>query len=190
MGARTFEQDGLSNPFDAGPLMDEMAALRATSPQFVSPTSMTIDNLLANFPAAAAVRGKYARVSDYGGFVDRVLRCDYDQGLNLHYWNPTQAEYARTVTLTGNTTFEGLKSPTSIILGGSLPALTSWSVNLSIANRRPGEIIEIKNGLASLLGTLNIIGTGIGTVANLAIGGYMRIAVDGSGGSLAFVRLQ
>jgi hypothetical protein len=168
----------------------ELQTLLAQGAQFVSAASMTVDDLFANFPANSSRRGRYARLSNYGGFVDRVVRCDYDSGLNLYFWNPTQAEYGRTIPITADMVHYALKSPTSLNLTGTIPVGVTRTINIDPANRRPGEIIEIRNSLSSILGTLNIIGTGIGTVLSNLIGGYQKYMFDGASGSLQLVRLQ
>ena len=171
---------------------DVLALIAAAGvPQFVNGGAlMTVDDLFATNPANVTNRGKYARLSNYGGFVDRVVRCDYDTGLNLYFWTPTQPEYGRSLTVTGDVTLYALKSPQSVNLTGTIPALSTRNVTIDLANRRRGEIVEIRNGLSSLLGTLNILSTGIGTVVANVLGGYMRFMFDGSSGSLQLVRLQ
>lgn len=175
---------------------DQQAALAAipglmsTTPQFVAPATMTVDDMLANFPASAPYRGKYVRVSDYGGFVDRVLRCDYETGSGLYFWTPTTPDYGRSLAVTGNMTLLRLKSPPSVVLTGTIGVGVTRQVTIDTANGRPGEIIEIRNNLSSLLGTLNIGGLGLGSLLSLALGGYMRFVLDSSGGSLQLVRLQ
>lgn len=161
----------------------------ATTPQFVAATMMTVDELLAGYPANAARRGKYARVSDYAGYVDRVLRCDYFADLDYHQWVPVLAEYGRSLAVTGDLTLFPLKSPTSVLLTGTLPLNTTRNVTLSTANGRPGEMKEIRAGLTQLAGTLNILGTGLGSAIALGLGGYLKFVLDSSGGSLAWIRM-
>ena len=161
----------------------------STTIQFVSPSMMAVDDMLVNYPAGAAYRGKYVRVSDYGGYVDRVLRCDYDSGLDYHFWTPTQPEYGRSIPIAGNMTLRALKSPPSVVLTGTIPLSTTRTVTIDTVNRRPGEVIEIKAGLTTLLGALNILGSGLGSAISLTLGGYQKYIVDGSGGSLSLVRL-
>lgn len=158
--------------------------------QFVSSSIMSVDTLLANFPAGAAYRGKYARVNDYGGYVDRVLRCDYDSG-GMYFWGPSgNTEYGRTVALTGNMTLFPLKSPTSLILTGTIGLGITREITLSTDNGRPGEIKEIAaTGITSLLGGLQIAGTGILSAVGLVLGGYRKFVLDYAGGSLSWVRL-
>lgn len=156
--------------------------------QFVSPATMTVDDLIANFPANATNRGKYARVSDYAGYVDRILRCDYDSG-GLYFWTPTQNEYGRSMAVTGNMSLYPLKSPSSIVLTGSIALGVTRNITLETDNGRPGEIKEIKGGLTSLLGSLNILGTGLGSGISMLLGGYQKHVLDYSGGSLSWIRL-
>ena len=174
------------------PSPDEMAAIYAqlaTTPQFVTPAMLTVDDLLSTYPASVTRRGKYARVSDYAGYVDRVLRCDYFADLDYHQWVPVLAEYGRSLAVTGDLTLYPLKSPTSVLLTGAIPALTTRNVTLSIANGRPGEMKEIRAGLTTLAGTLNILGTGLGSAIALGLGGYLKFVLDSSGGSLAWIRM-
>lgn len=128
----------------------------AQMPRFIASEILTVDNLLVTYPANKARRGMYARVSDYGGYVDRVLRCDYFADLDYHQWVPVLAEYGRAIPLIGDMTLLPLKSPTSVVFTGTLPLGVTRSVTLSTTNGRPGEVKEIKAGLTSLLGTLNI----------------------------------
>lgn len=167
----------------------------APTTSFVSDQSMTVDQLHANYPVgmtpgAAAYRGKYARISDYGGYVDRVVRCDYESSSGLYFWTPTQPEYARSVPIVGDTTLYALKHPTTMILTGSISTGQTRNVTIDLANRRPGEIIELRNNMSSLLGALNILGTGLGSFLFNTLGGYSRTVVDSSSGVLTLVRLQ
>jgi len=167
-----------------------LEAALATVPQFIASATMTVEALLATYPAAAAMRGKYVRVSNYAGYVDRVLRCDFDANLNLYFWNPTQAEYGRSIALpaSGGMVLKRLLSPPSIVLtGGGL--LGGNSVTIDLANARPGEIIEIKKDGTTLLSALNILGTGLGSGVALLVNGYQKYVVDGSSGALQLVRL-
>ena len=167
----------------------------APTTSFVSDQPMTVDQLHANYPVgmnagASAYRGKYARVSDYGGYVDRVVRCDYESSSGLYFWTPTQPEYARSVPIVGDTTLYALKHPTTMILTGSIGTGQTRNVTIDLANRRPGEIIELRNNMSSLLGALNILGTGLGSFLFNTLGGYSRTVVDSSSGALQLVRLQ
>lgn len=170
--------------------IDRMQGEIAQTPRFVTGNTLTVDSLLAGFPANASRRGMYARVSDYGGYVDRVLRCDYFADLDYHQWVPVLAEYGRAMPLVGDLTLFPLKSPTSVVLTGTLPLGVTRNITLSTLNGRPGEIKEIKAGLTSLLGSLNIAGSGLGSAVSLALGGYQRYVLDSSSGTLTWVRMM
>ena len=157
--------------------------------KYVSASQMLVADLLTNFPASAPYLGQYARVSDYAGYVNRVVRCDYDSGLNLYFWNPTQAEYARSIPLVGDMTFGALTSPTSIILTGTIGLGVTRNVTFNLTNARPGQIWEVKANMTTLLGSLNILGTGLGTGIGILLGNYQKYVVDGSSGTLQLVRM-
>lgn len=167
----------------------QLEAAVAGVPQFVTPVTQTWEQVLASFPAGATYRGKYVRISNYGGYVDRVLRCDYDQSLDYYFWTPTQPEYGRSMPVTGNMTLSRMITPQSVVLTGSIALGVTRNVTIDIANGRPGEIIEMKAGLSSLLGGLNILGTGLGSGVSILLGGYQKYLIDGAGGSLSLVRL-
>jgi hypothetical protein len=46
----------------------------------------------------------------------------------------------------------------------------------------------MRNSMSSLLGTLNLLGTGIGTLVFNTLGGYSRMVVDYSTGSPQLVK--
>ena len=169
--------------------VDALKAQIGTTPQFVQAGSMTVDELLAAYPAGAGYRGRYARVTDYGGGIDRVLRCDFDSNSGLYFWSPTLADYGRSMPVTGNMSLPRLKTPPTLILTGSIALGVTRNVTLDTANGRPGEIQEIKGGLTSLLGTLNLLGTGLGSGVGLLLGAYQKFVLDWQGGQLTWVRL-
>lgn len=156
--------------------------------QFVHTGIITVDQLLADYPANESRRGKYARVSDYGGYVDRVLRCDYDSG-GLWFWTPTQTEYGRSMAVNANMTLYRLKSPSSVVFTGNIGIGVTRTVTLDPANGRPGEIVEMKAGSIVIAGLLNIAGTGLGSAVSVLMGDYKKFLLDYSGGSLSWVRL-
>ncbi|KQM60047.1 MULTISPECIES: hypothetical protein [unclassified Sphingomonas] len=61
--------------------------------QFVNDGAFqTVGQLLAAFPASAALRGKYGRVSDLWGNVQTVMVCEGDS--SGYYWRPQRQDYA------------------------------------------------------------------------------------------------
>lgn len=174
---------------DATARLATLEAALATVPQFVATGSMVVEDLLANYPANATRRGKYARVTNYGGAIDRVLRCDYDQNLNYYFWTPTRGEYGRTLPLTADMTLKRLLSPSSVVLSGTVALGITRNITIDTANATPGEIVEIKAPGAGIVGGLNILGTGLGSGVGLLAGAYQKYMIDGSSGSLQVVRL-
>lgn len=170
-------------------------AATSTVPRFVSDpiaAPLTIDTLHADYPPNATQRGKYARVTDYAGTIDRVLRCDFDSLSGLYFWGPSGSDQSfRSMALTGDMTLAPLKSPAIVQLTGSVPTLTTRTVNLTTTYGRPGDVKTIKAGLSSLLGTLNIAGTGLGSVVSLALGATATFGCEWDSGTsaLRWVRL-
>lgn len=174
---------------DATARIGVLEAGMAAVPQFVAAGSMVVEDLLSIYPANASRRGKYARVTNYGGAIDRVLRCDYDQNLNYYFWTPTRGEYGRTLPLTSDMTLKRLLSPSSVVLSGTVSLGVTRNITIDTANATPGEIIEIKAPGAGIAGSLNILGTGLGSAISLLAGSYQKYMIDGSSGTLQVVRL-
>jgi len=153
--------------FDAQ--MAAIATQLSTVPSFVQAAIMTVEALHTAYPPSATVRGKYARVNNYGGSIDKVLRCDFDTVSGLYYWTPSGAPQSfQTIAMTGNATADPLISGDVIDLTGSIGLGITRTLTLSTLRGRPGDQKIIKNSLSSLLGGLNILGTGLGSgIANL-----------------------
>lgn len=174
-------------PTDLSDLNAQIVAITA-SQSFLTSTIMTVATALATYPAGVAYRGKYVRVSDLWGLVDGVMRCGYNG--RIYYWEPTtQNTLTVPVTLTGNMTVQPLISAPIMELGGSLPALTTWNLTLGTDNLWPGAIKEVRGTLSSLLGTLNILGTGIGSTLSLALNANKRFACIDNGSALVWRQL-
>lgn len=156
-------------------------------PVFVSPNIMTVADVLNTYPAGASYRGKYVRVSDLYGYVDGVMRCGYDG--TQYYWQPTSTDYGRDLAVTADMTITPHGHPTSFNLTGSIGLGVTRGITLSPTNGWPGAIKEFKNGLSSLLGGLNILGTGLGSAVAIPLGGYKKFYLDNSGGTLVWRQL-
>ena len=144
-------------------------ALAASVPQFVGNPTQTVEALHVSNPPGADVRGKYARVSNYGGSIDKVLRCDFDSVSGLYFWGPSGAPQSfQTVAMTGNMVADPLVSGDVLNLTGTIGLGITRTVTLTTLRGRPGDVKTVRNGLSSLLGGLNILGTGLGSgVASL-----------------------
>lgn len=150
---------------------------------------MTVADLHAAYPPSAAVRGKYARVSDYAGYIDRVFRCDYDSQSGLYFYTPTSNESGRSIAVTGNMNLDPLTSPAVVNLTGSIALGATRAVTLTTTYGRPGDLKTIKGGLSSLLGTLNIGGTGLGSLVSLGLGGTAQFVCEWDGSALKWTRI-
>lgn len=121
--------------------------------QFISTTSMTVANLLANYPANAARVGKYARVTDLWGVTDEIMRCSSDGA--TYFWRPQRVDYATYNTSTsGAMTLTPLVTPPVLYLAGTL--LGSMTVTPSTTNAWPGAQFEVIS-----TGALGIFGISI-----------------------------
>jgi hypothetical protein len=158
--------------------------------QFVSQTPQLIADLMANFPAGPTYKGKYAQVTDlWGAGIFGVMRCGYNG--RIYYWEPTtQPQLLGQVTLIGNATVQPLTSlPIMELIGAGPPTLTTWNVTLGTDNAVPGMVKEIRSSFSSLLGTLNILGTGIGSTLSLALNTNKRFGCYDTGSALAWRQL-
>lgn len=139
-------------------------ALSSAVPQFVGLPTQTVEALHISNPPDASSRGKYARVSNYGGSIDKVLRCDFDSLSGIYFWGPAGAPQSfQTVAMTANMTADPLISGDVLNLTGTIGLGVTRTVTLSTLRGRPGDIKTVRNGLSTLLGGLNILGTGLGS---------------------------
>lgn len=149
---------------------DMIAAATAGGAQFVNGgVIQTVETLHDTTPPAAAVRGKYARVSNYGGSIDKVLRCDFDSLSGLYFWGPSGAPQSfQSVAMASNLTADPLISGDVLNLTGTVGLGVTRTVTLTTLRGRPGDVKMVRNALTSLVGSLNILGTGLGSgVASL-----------------------
>jgi hypothetical protein len=136
--------------------------------------------LIDTLPApTASMIGKYARVTDLFGEKTDLLLCS-----NLgtkYYWQPVRPTYAKAVvvtTATPNIPLTPLKSPSVLYITGTLGA--GRSMMLSDINAWPGASFEIAMD-ATLLGTLNIVGTGLGSGVGVLLGSRKRLFYTAEG---------
>lgn len=156
---------------------------------FVTPNIITMAQMLATYPASAEYRGKFCRTSDMWGIIDGLFRCTYNG--RIYFWEPTTTpKYPGGMTLTGNATIQPMITPPIIEFGGALPALTTWTVTLGTDNLVPGVEKEFRGGLSSLLGTLNIGGSGLVSVVNLLLNANRRFVSYDNGSAVVWRSLQ
>ena len=142
-------------------------------------TPLSIADLTANFPASAAMKGKYAQVSDLWGIPTfAVMRCGYNG--RIYYWEPTTStQVPTTMAIVSNVTVQPLTSTPIIQLTGSIGLGVTRNVTVGLDNAYPGATREIRSSLTSLLGNLNILGLGLGSgIAGLVTGSNKIACID------------
>lgn len=147
-------------------------ALAASVPQYIGDTRdspMPYEALFAAFPPNAARRGMIARISNYGGSWDSTMVVDFESVSGQHFYRPRTAPQSfQTIAMTGNATVDPVISGDVLNLTGTIGLGVTRTVTLSTLRGRPGDIKTVRNGLSTLLGGLNILGTGLGSgVASL-----------------------
>jgi hypothetical protein len=163
--------------------MGMSAPLFLSAPQFVNGGAIqTVAQLKANSPAGSLFRGMYARVTDYAGEIDRVLRCDYFSVANVYRWIPTQADYGKAYDMgSADLTVGALTHAKSIILTGTVTLGTTRQLVIDVTDAWPGMVVDVRaSSSLSLLGALQIAGTGLASVVALLAGNYKKFVVDAS----------
>lgn len=127
------------------------SAIAALPTSFVAGGStMNIQDLMTNFPAAAIYSGKYARISNlYNnssmsavGGVDDIVRCRFDATNNAYRWVPQREAYNVAIAPTGGTTtLLPLVTPPTIRLTGTL--VGNLTINPSATNAYIGQVFEV-----------------------------------------------
>lgn len=128
--------------------------------------SFTVDTL----PSPVGRVGQYARVTDlFGEKVDLVLA---SQSGSRIYWQPVRPNYARTFAA-ASMTYEALKTPSSILMTGTINVGVTRTINLGTGTAFPGASLDIRF-TGSLLGALNVTGLGLGSAVAVAAGSYRK----------------
>jgi hypothetical protein len=157
--------------------------------QLVTSERILTADMFANFPANAANRGKYCRVSDMWGLIDGVYRCTFNG--RIYYWEPTtQPQLLGSSIMTGSMTLQPLSTFPILEIGGNLPALTTWSITLGTENLCPGLVKEFRPSLTTLLGTLNVLGTGLGSTVALLLNSNKRFGSYDNGTAVVWRQLN
>lgn len=124
-------------------------------------------------PSAALV-GKYARITDLFSEKTDLLLCS-NSG-SSYYWQPVRPVYAKEMAINGAMTLTPLKTPSVIFATAGVNS--AFNLTLSNANAWPGASFEI--AMDGLLGSLNILGTGLGSGIGVLLGARRRLFWTGS----------
>lgn len=164
-------------PADVTTLITTALAAQPTS--FVAGgNSMTISDLLANFPAGSLYNGKYARVSNLfngtsttaSGGIDDVVRCRFDVANNVYRWVPQREAFNISMTPTGGTVnLLPLVAPPTVRLAGTL--IGNLSVTPSATNAYIGQRFTIiQNSVLGLFVTsiTGLLGSNLTLLGNAA----------------------
>jgi len=152
-------------------------------PSTILPGTFTVDTL----PPASSNIGKYARVADlFGGKFDLVLASSTGA---LTYWQPVRPTYGSApVALTSDVTILPLKMPTVIRFTGTISLGVTRNITVSTALAWPGAQQEILM-TGTILGALNILGTGLGSALSVLTGGYRKLSCEIENGALAWKQI-
>lgn len=140
----------------------------------ILPGSFTVDTL----PPASQNLNKYARVTDlFGSTTDLVLAAATGSAF---YWKPVRPMFAAKQTVSADMTLTALKTPSVLLLDGSVPVGTTRSITLSPTLAFPGASFRLKqrNTLGSILGVLNILNVNLSTPVSLLTGGTQEFVYD------------
>jgi hypothetical protein len=140
----------------------------------VLPGSYTVDTL----PNPSQYLNKYARVTDlFGSTTDLVLAAVTN---STYYWKPVRPVFAAKQTVSADMTLTALKSPSVLLLEGSVPLGTTRNITLSPTLAFPGASFRLKqrNTLGTILGVLNILNVNLSTPVSLITGGTQEFVYD------------
>lgn len=127
------------------------AAMAALPTSFIAGgSSMTISDLMTNFPAGATYAGKYARISNLynnvsttaTGGVDDIVRCRFDATNSVYRWVPQREAFNVSITPTGgNTNLTPLVTPPTVRLAGTL--VGNLTITPSTTNAYIGQVFSV-----------------------------------------------
>ena len=158
--------------------------------QIVSPTRITVAELMASYPASDVYLGKYCQVSDlWGANIRGVMRCGYNG--RIYYWEPTtQTQLPTSMALSSDMTLQPLTSSPIIELTGSVVLGVTRTITLGTQYATPGQTKEIKLALSSLLGSIVIGGLGLGSGIAGVLGASPKFACIDTGSALEWRRVN
>lgn len=177
---------GLQNPDTPGSAAAMVAALLAQAT--ADGQALLGPYVIATLPAAAGLYlNRAAIVTDLFGNTTGVVRCCLMGA--LYFWKPTSPSSGASYAVSGNLSVGTLSHPQSLVLTGSIGVGVNRTLTLDTTAGWPGCVKEIRGGLSSLVGTLTILGTGLGAGVSFLISDYRRFLLDYSSGTLTWVQL-
>jgi len=144
---------------------------------------------VATLPApTAAIVGRLAKVTDlFGDQFDTVRCCAVG---TFYFWKPQSSDSARNFAMTADMLVKPLTYPQGLRLTGTIGLGTVRKLTLDVEGGWPGCCKEISaGGLGSILGTLNVLGSGLGSGIGLLTGAYKKFMLDYSGGALSWIQI-
>lgn len=146
----------------------------APSGSSVLPQTYTVDTL----PDPTSALDMYARVTDlFGGKRDLVLA---SQVGGVAFWQPVRPVYAAKAALSADMTLTALKSPSVLILDGTVPLGTTRKITLANERAFPGASFRLKqrSTLGTILGALQVLNVNLGTPVSILTGGTQEFIFD------------
>lgn len=161
-----------------GLALQAITSLQATSPVFLTGTYT-----IAQLPDPAANVGKYATVTDLWGDGTRdvvLAASSLVKTVRTAYWKPLRPASAQTQAVaTGDLTLSPLVNAQVQFLTGAVAAGVTRQVSLGIARAWPGAMFEVAfDGTLGLGASLNVAGTGLGSLVAMVAGGRRRFVFD------------
>ena len=140
----------------------------------ILPETYTVDTL----PPATDNLDRYARVTDLFG-VKRDLVLASQVG-GVAFWQPVRPMFAAKQAVASDMTLYPLKTPSVLLLDGTVPLGTTRRITLSPNLAFPGASFRFKqrSTLGSILGTLQVLNVNLGTPVSIVTGGTQEFVYD------------
>jgi hypothetical protein len=163
---------------DISGLTQQLAALQAQVAGALPLGTYTV----ASLPTPDATNlNRLAGVTDLFGNRTTRVRCEKVTigGVDYFYWQPQSSDSAGTIDVgSANLNLGALTMPTSVNFIGSILAGVGRTVTFA-DGAFPGQVKEVRmSGSIGALGSLNLLGTGLGSGVAVLLGGYQKYVSD------------
>ncbi|GLS44371.1 hypothetical protein [Methylobacterium brachythecii] len=154
--------------------VSQAAAAAVASSSAILDGSFTVDTL----PDPAANLDRYARVTDLFGVKRDLVLASIVNG--VAFWQPVRPVYAAKQTITADMTLTALKTPSVLLLDGTIALGATRKLTLSPTLAFPGASFRLKHrtSLGSILGTLQVLNINLGTPISILTGGTFEAVYD------------